>query len=135
MGVKKVSHQERFTPTLRPRRAEQVPSASCLDATPQRDASAGDSAGDVRLRGRIPIQEMGPLLHAPAHLPRQGGGKVDLLPPLRGKVRMGGRLRPLVVDLVEDRLLLRVYVHRGGEDPLAGNRHALVLFVEGGWAS
>jgi len=38
MGVRKITMRLCITPTLRPLRAEQVPSAFCLDATPERDA-------------------------------------------------------------------------------------------------
>jgi hypothetical protein len=50
-----------------PRRAEQVPSVVCLDATPERDVSAPISRSSARLRGRIPASgarrgaEEGPL--------------------------------------------------------------------------
>jgi hypothetical protein len=50
-----------------PRRAEQVPSVVCLDATPERDVSAPIPRSCARLRGRIPASgarrgaEEGPL--------------------------------------------------------------------------
>jgi len=37
-----------------PRRAEQVPSGVCLDATPERDMSAPIPRSNARLRGPIP---------------------------------------------------------------------------------
>jgi hypothetical protein len=52
-----------------PRRAEQVPSALCLDATPERDISAQIPRSSAHLRGRIPdIGAPAPRFGAPAIL-------------------------------------------------------------------
>jgi len=58
-----------------PRRAEQVPSASSMNATPKRVMVCRMSPrAHMCLRGRIPTNNMGPLLHAPAHLSRAERG-------------------------------------------------------------
>ena len=72
MGVKTLRVMIILTPTLRPRRAEQVPSALCLDATPKRDAAPQWSAC-LRAPSRSHPRKPGPLLHVSAHLPRQKG--------------------------------------------------------------
>jgi hypothetical protein len=61
------------TPTLRPRRAEQVPSVLCLDATPERDA-APQLPACLRAPPRSHPRKPGPLLHVSAHLPLRGRG-------------------------------------------------------------
>ena len=63
------------TPTLRPRRAEQVPSALADGCDP----AAGCSAAIMRVlmcASTVASPESGPLLHVSAHLPRRGGGKI-----------------------------------------------------------
>jgi len=61
--------------TPRPRRAEQDFRAPGVDATPQRDAAPDNPRAYVRLRGRIPKNDLGPLLHAPAHLSPDPGAR------------------------------------------------------------
>jgi hypothetical protein len=51
-----------------PRRAEQVPAASSLDATPKRDRGALPHAGHLRAYA-VASPQAGPLLHAAAHPP------------------------------------------------------------------
>ena len=71
MGVRA---KERIRPpTSRPRRAEQVPSVLCLDATLERDA-APHLPACLRAPQRSHPRKPGPLLHVSAHLPRKGGG-------------------------------------------------------------
>jgi hypothetical protein len=91
----------RTTPALRPRRAEQVPSVLCLDATPQRDAAPRWSAC-LRAPSRSHPREPGPLLHVSAHLPlrrrecfpcRRKEFSFPLDPPLQGAHRLASRCR------------------------------------------
>ena len=49
-----------------------LPSALADGCDPKAGCSAGYPRAYVRLRGRIPINDMGPLLNAPAHLPLRG---------------------------------------------------------------
>jgi len=58
--------------TLRPRRAEQVPSVLCLDATPERDA-APQLPACLCAPTRSHPQKTGPLLLVPAHLSPKPG--------------------------------------------------------------
>src|SRR6266404_753576 len=62
----------------RPRRAEQVPSVLCLDATPERDA-APQSPACLCAPPRSHPQESGPLLHVPAHPLPEGEGALSRL--------------------------------------------------------
>ena len=74
-------------PTLRPRRAKQVPSALADGCDPV----AGCRAGQKRVLVRtctVASPQAGPLLHVPARLPLKGREKF-LTFPFRGKVGMG----------------------------------------------
>jgi hypothetical protein len=86
------------TPTLRPRRAEQVPSALADGCDPEAGCSAGYPRAFVRLRGRIPMNDMGSLLYAPAHLPLRGREIKNLLPPQGEGWDGGGFPSSLVFD-------------------------------------
>ena len=71
-----------FIPSpLNPRRVEQVPSVQPMDATPERASAPESRRAHVRLHGHIPINDMGPLLHASAHpLPKQPEAVASLTP-------------------------------------------------------
>jgi len=78
---------------LRPRRAEQVPSVLCLDATPERDAAPEWSAC-LRAPSRSHPRKPGPLLHVSAHPLPRGEGKWTAGNGLSAISRMNDRERP-----------------------------------------